>query len=389
MARADLFDDSDPMSTLMRSIDWGATRLGPVEAWPDTLATALGICLASRFPIVIGWGPELLLLYNEAYRPILGAKHPHALGRPCYEAYEEVVSSLKPMLDGVPRDGRRHAGARFSLPPGARQVRPKRRTSPSRTGAIRDHPAGPSSASSPPWPSETTERVLSMRRLQVSSELARRFGHASGAEHACRLAAEVFEEFHADIPWSALYLVEDQEARLVASSRVEAESLPARLDLAGPSSVARAARDMRPIESTLEAPVSGHGAAGTPGAVPADRARRAREALGGARRGAKPAARPRRGLSKLLRVRRPPDRDGHRQRRRERRRARAREGPRRDRPGEDDLLQQREPRVSNPAHPPPRPPARRPREPVRPRCPRGRARRSSSRIEAPCGSASW
>ncbi len=101
MARADLFDGSDPMSTLMRSIDWSGTPLGPVEGWPETLATALSICLASRFPIVIGWGPELLLLYNEAYRPILGARHPSCLGRPCYETYEEVVAYLKPMLDGV------------------------------------------------------------------------------------------------------------------------------------------------------------------------------------------------------------------------------------------------------------------------------------------------
>ena len=249
MARADLFNDSDPMSTLMRSIDWKNTPLGPIETWPDTLATALSICLASRFPVIIGWGPQLLLLYNEAYRPILGAKHPHALGQPCYEVFEEVVPILQPMLDGVLATGVATWEQDFLFPL-ERDGYVEDAYFTLSHGAIRDESRAIVGIFA--IIGETTERVLSLRRLQVSSELARRSGRASGAEHACRLAAEVFEEFPADIPWSALYLVEDHEARLVATSCTPAGLLPPRLDLAGPSSVARAAREMRPLQSTVE-----------------------------------------------------------------------------------------------------------------------------------------
>ena len=254
MAHADLFNDSDPMSRLMRSIDWKSTPIGPVEAWPGTLATALSICLASRFPIVIGWGPELLLLYNEAYRPILGARHPHALGRPCYEAYEEIIPYLKPMLDGVLATGVATWEEDFLFPLERNGYVEEAYFTLSHS-AIRDESRAIVGIFA--TVGETTERVLSLRRLRVSSELARRSVHASGAEHTCRLAAEVFEEFHADIVWSALYLVDDHEARLVATSRLEAESLPPRLDLADPSSVARAAREMRTVESTVERELPG------------------------------------------------------------------------------------------------------------------------------------
>ncbi len=256
MARADLFNDSDPMSTLMRSIDWSATPLGPVEAWPSTLGTALSICLASRFPIVIGWGPELLLLYNEAYRPIMGARHPRALGRPCYEAYEEIIPFLKPMLDGVLASGVATWEEDFHFPLERNGYVEEAYFTLSHS-AIRDENRVIRGIFATIC--ETTSRVLSLRRLQVSSELARRTMHANGAEHACRLAGEVFDEFHADIPWSALYLVEDREARLVATSSLGAEALPQRLDLSGPSSVARAVREMRPIESRVERELPGRG----------------------------------------------------------------------------------------------------------------------------------
>jgi signal transduction histidine kinase len=61
-------------------VEWAATPLGPIVGWPQSLRTALSICLASALPSVIAWGPDLTLLYNEAFVPILGDKHPEALG---------------------------------------------------------------------------------------------------------------------------------------------------------------------------------------------------------------------------------------------------------------------------------------------------------------------
>ena len=60
------------MGALMRAHNWTQSPLGPPAQWPDSLKMALSICLNSRFPMVIFWGPEFTVLYNDAWRPILG-----------------------------------------------------------------------------------------------------------------------------------------------------------------------------------------------------------------------------------------------------------------------------------------------------------------------------
>ena len=81
MTTIDVLIGGGEMGALMRSLDWATTPIGPVEHWPQSLRTAVSICLDSRFPILIWWGPELVMLYNDAYRPMLGAtKHPTAMG---------------------------------------------------------------------------------------------------------------------------------------------------------------------------------------------------------------------------------------------------------------------------------------------------------------------
>src|SRR5580700_4596342 len=68
------------VGALIRQKDWSQTPLGITDSWPQSLRSAASICLGSGFPIAIYWGPELALLYNDAWSPILGAKHPWALG---------------------------------------------------------------------------------------------------------------------------------------------------------------------------------------------------------------------------------------------------------------------------------------------------------------------
>ena len=80
------------MAERTRTLDWTATALGPAESWPQSLKTAVSICLGSRHPIVLWWGtPEYAQFYNDAYVPILGAgKHPHWLGRSGREYRSEL-----------------------------------------------------------------------------------------------------------------------------------------------------------------------------------------------------------------------------------------------------------------------------------------------------------
>src|SRR2546427_1391754 len=87
---------------LMRAIDWSATPLGPVERWPLSLRNALSVCLDSPLPMMIWWGPELVTLYNDAYRPMLGSrKHPQALGRPGRECWLDIWNVIGPMFEGA------------------------------------------------------------------------------------------------------------------------------------------------------------------------------------------------------------------------------------------------------------------------------------------------
>ncbi|MEJ7626477.1 MAG: PAS domain S-box protein [Ferruginibacter sp.] len=73
-------ESSGEMSTLIRSMDWSVTFPGPIEYWPHSLQTAISICLNSSLPVLIGWGPERILLYNDAFRIVMGEYHPLALG---------------------------------------------------------------------------------------------------------------------------------------------------------------------------------------------------------------------------------------------------------------------------------------------------------------------
>jgi signal transduction histidine kinase/DNA-binding NarL/FixJ family response regulator len=94
------------MGALIRSRDWSRTPLGPLEGWQQSLRTAVGMLLASRAQIILFWGPDFIVLYNDAYRPVFGGKHPDALGLPGREAWSEIWEhQLGPLLEGVVRTG--------------------------------------------------------------------------------------------------------------------------------------------------------------------------------------------------------------------------------------------------------------------------------------------
>jgi hypothetical protein len=77
-------DGGGGTGALMRSHDWSTSPLGDPASWPQSLRSIADLILGSRFPMFVAWGPELGVLYNDAYAEILGPKHPHALGR-CFQ----------------------------------------------------------------------------------------------------------------------------------------------------------------------------------------------------------------------------------------------------------------------------------------------------------------
>jgi PAS domain S-box-containing protein len=89
------------MGDAVRAFDWACTPLGPMDSWPRSLRVAVGICLNSRFPMFVWWGPELINIYNDAYAPMLGQRHPRALGRPAHETWADIWSVVGPQADLV------------------------------------------------------------------------------------------------------------------------------------------------------------------------------------------------------------------------------------------------------------------------------------------------
>jgi PAS domain S-box-containing protein len=90
---------SGQMRELIRSHNWAATPLGPLETWPEPLRIVVDLMLASHQAMFTIWGPEGTLLYNDRYIEILGNKHPGALGRPFLEVWSEIADEGKPLMD--------------------------------------------------------------------------------------------------------------------------------------------------------------------------------------------------------------------------------------------------------------------------------------------------
>ncbi len=90
------------MGELTRNFDWSSSSIGPIEYWPQSLKTTLGILLHSSFPMFLFWGPDLTCFYNDAYRPSLGinGKHP-AVGRKGNELWTEIWNFIGPVINKV------------------------------------------------------------------------------------------------------------------------------------------------------------------------------------------------------------------------------------------------------------------------------------------------
>ncbi|HEY0032589.1 MAG TPA: GAF domain-containing protein, partial [Devosia sp.] len=89
------------LGELIRTRDWQNTQLGPIEAWPQSLLTSINLIINSGQPMFIAWGPELTFIYNDGYAPILGARHPRALGQPFQQVWPEIWDDLAKLIDAA------------------------------------------------------------------------------------------------------------------------------------------------------------------------------------------------------------------------------------------------------------------------------------------------
>ena len=256
--------------------DWSTTWLGPSDAWPKTLQTAVTIALDSRYPIVLWWGREQLTqFYNDSYIPMLGAaKHPVYLGRSGRECWSEIWDVIEPMFNCVFETGEATWAEDLLLV--------LERNVPREEGYFTfSYSPIPDDAGNVGGVfcavTETTGHVIGERRLRTLRDLGRESSEAKTVDDACVGAARTLERNPADVPFALIYLFDDDgsSARLAAATGVArgVAAFPDVIDLtAASSSVAsvagcrlpsvRGGLDLAARCGDLQAVMAGAGAAG-------------------------------------------------------------------------------------------------------------------------------
>ncbi|NOT08418.1 MAG: response regulator [Gemmatimonadales bacterium] len=212
----ELFAGGGEMGALMRATDWSKTRLGPTELWPKSLRTMLGVVLGSRFPMLLWWGPDLLHLYNDAYRPILRDKHPASLAAPAAEVWAEVWDVAGPLARSVQEGGPATWVEDLQLFVNS--------------GGMAEETYFTFSYSPVPGDDgriggllntvqETTAKVQGEREIRLLHSLAARAAEARSEADAHRITVEVLGGYELDLPFVLLYVLNQDtaQAQLAAS----------------------------------------------------------------------------------------------------------------------------------------------------------------------------
>ena len=199
----EVFGGGGEMGRRMRAFDWARTELGPAETWPQALRVAVRILLGSGYSMYIGWGPRFIQFYNDAYIPILGEKHPAALGLGTPQTFPEIWEFIGPMFRRVMEEG--EATTLFD------QI-----LFLERNGYAEEcyftFSYSPIPSDKPRQPGgvfvtalETTEKVIEERRLTLLRDLASANSEARGRQDMLQLAAQVLQGDLHDMPFSLLY----------------------------------------------------------------------------------------------------------------------------------------------------------------------------------------
>jgi PAS fold len=200
-----VFSGGGEMCALMRALDWSQTAVGPVSHWPQSLKTAVRIILTSRFAMFVWWGPELVNLYNDSYVPLLGGKHPAALGKPAREVWGEIWEQIGPRADAVLLRGESTYDDGLMLLP-------------ERHGYLEETYF---TFSYSPLPddkgnvgglfctvTEETQRVIGERRLRLLREIGAAMAESRTVSQVCQSAAQCLAKARRPLPFTLIYLLE-------------------------------------------------------------------------------------------------------------------------------------------------------------------------------------
>ncbi|WP_017984523.1 SpoIIE family protein phosphatase [Amycolatopsis methanolica] len=201
------------MGAMVAARDWTATALGPIGEWPGELHAALRLVLSSRFPMLVWWGPELTVFYNDAYRPAMGEKHPRYLGRPASECWAEAWAELGPLTRHVVTgQGATYSENQLLFLDRHNYLEETYWTfSYSPISGDRGEVLGILVAVQ-----DTTEQVVRQRRMAVLNDLGEVSAAGSVAQTA-RSAVSALGRHGADLPFALAYLFDEGQASLAAA----------------------------------------------------------------------------------------------------------------------------------------------------------------------------
>lgn len=200
--------------------DWSDSPLGDPALWPKSLRITLEVCLHNAFPIVIFWGRDLCLLYNDAYHAFLTDKHPRALGRPACEVWPEIWEVIGPMLHSVLIEGKATRSEDLQL----HLMRNGRRDEGYFTFSYGPIPGDDGNTAGVFCPVvETTDRVIGERRLRTLRDLSG-LGRGESEADACRMATRILESNTLDLPFAMIYGFDERRsgAMLMAATGIRA-----------------------------------------------------------------------------------------------------------------------------------------------------------------------
>lgn len=203
------------LSELIRTFDWDTTPLGPIDTWPQSLRSVLSICLNSNFPIAVYWGKDLHLLYNDAWSPIPGNKHPGALGQPAQKVWPDIWNEIEPQF--AKAFGGQPGGSKDALLPMQRHGYTEE--------CYFDFTFTPIYGEAGTVEGvfnaviETTYRVINERRTTLLKAMAVELAGALTAEEVYRRALGLINDFSKDIPFAFLYTADhSNEPQLLATT---------------------------------------------------------------------------------------------------------------------------------------------------------------------------
>jgi PAS domain S-box-containing protein len=219
------------MGARMREMDWSLTPLGPPDTWRQSLRSTVSMLLPSKAQIVLFWGPEFTVLYNDAYRPVFGAKHPDALGRPGREAWSEIWDNqLHGLLERVVRTGEAFWARDLLF-----EIERYGFLEETYFDVSYDPVRVESGAVGGVFciVTETTERVVGARRLALLRDLAARNAAVRTERDACVMAMDTLAAKPDDVAFALAYLDDElqgatpgAEQRLAAATPDLVRTLP-------------------------------------------------------------------------------------------------------------------------------------------------------------------